>query len=232
MQFWEKTNSTPMQYLHFNRQFMWFLTLKYIVRPFIFYVNNLALLTHQFAVWSMEASSNSWGWLLSAKTTLLQHLQYCELNTHMTQSRAEDDHIAAGSATSPGKGHCKWQLDPPLETYLNSIPTQTLGLPNSLPAARSSTGFGTMYSLNFLQLSLASLSPLPSMFPLPIPFADGPPYIPLVPNSAETSASGSPLLSHYPNPLQQTASQSSSRQVSSWLVPDILSWSSVPQKQF
>ena len=150
----------------------------------------------------------------------------------MTQSRAEDDHIAAGSATSPGKGHCKWQLDPPLETYLNSIPTQTLGLPNSLPAARSSTGFGTMYSLNFLQLSLASLSPLPSMFPLPIPFADGPPYIPLVPNSAETSASGSPLLSHYPNPLQRTASQSSSRRVSSRLVPDIPSWSSVRQKQF
>ena len=199
---------------------------------FIFYVNNLAPLTHQFAVWSMEASSNGRGWLRSAKTTLLRHLQYCELNTDMTQSCAEDDHIAAGGATSLGKGHRKRQPDPPLETYLNPILTQTLGLPNSLPAVGSSTGFGTMYSLNSPQLSLASLPPLPSMFPLPIPFADGPPYSPLVPNSTETSAFGSSLLSHYPNPLQRTASQSSSHQVSFQLVLDILSWSSVCQKQF
>jgi hypothetical protein len=189
----------------------------------------------------MEASSNTRGWLRSAKTTLLRHLRYCELNATDTRSHAEDDHIAAGGAASPGKGRRRRQPDPPIETYPHPIQTHSLNVPNfQLPVAGPSTGFGTLMSAmstyNSPGPSFASLPPSasasPSLFPLPIPFADAPPYSPSIQDSAGTSASASPMFSQHPISLPRASSHSGNRRASSRLVPDVQSWSSVRQKQF
>ena len=149
-----------------------------------------------------------------------------EMLTTQTRSHAEEDHIAAGGATSPGKGRRRQQPDPPIETYLHPTQTHSLNLPNPFPVSGPSTGFSTLMSAhNSPGLSFASLpvsaSASPSMFnfPLPLPFADGPPYSPSIPDSTQASASGSPLL-HHAIPLSRASSHSATRRASSRLVPD------------
>jgi hypothetical protein len=145
-----------------------------------------------------------------------------------TRSHAENDHIAAGGASSPGKGRCRRQLDPPIETYPHPVQPHSLNIPDFI--AGSSTGYRTLMSsydssgppfASTLTLVLAS----PSLFPLPIPFVDGPPYSPSIPNSAGMPASGSPML--HTIQLPHVASQSVSCRTSSQLVPDSVAWSSV-----
>jgi hypothetical protein len=149
------------------------------------------------------------------------------------RSRAEDDHIAAGGATSPGKGCWCQQPDPPINTYPHPIQTHSLNLPNPFPVAGPSTGFGTLMSYHnslqppFTSLPvLASASPSMSNFPLPVPFADGPPYSPSIPDSALALASASPML-HHAIPLSRASSHSTNRRVSSRLVLVTHTWSSV-----
>jgi hypothetical protein len=194
----------------------------------------------QLTVWSMEASTDTRGWLRSAKTTLLRHLRYCELNTAETRSRAEDDHIAAGGTASPGKGRRRRQPDPPIETYPHPIQTHSLNIPNPFPVAGPSAGFGTLMSYHnspgpsFTSLPMPAstlASPAMSNFPLPVPFADGPPYSPSILDSSQASVSASPML-HHTIPLSRTSSHSANRRTSSRLVPDTHTWSSVRQKQF
>ena len=114
----------------------------------------------------------------------------------------------------------------------------SLNLPNPFSVTGPSTGFGTLMSYHnslgpsFTSLPvLASASPSMSNFPLPVPFADAPPYSPSIPDSAQALASASPML-HHAIPLSHASSHSANCRASSQLVPDTHTWSSVQQKQF
>ena len=88
----------------------------------------------------MEASSNDRGWLRSAKTTLLQHLRYCELHTTETRSRAENDHVAAGGVhhrlAKDAAGGNQICLSRPIHTQFSRI---SLTFPTSLLDLRPDT---------------------------------------------------------------------------------------------